>query len=178
MLLNTVTRVQPPLRIYDNVWPFVWGCNFMTFSISRINVNISLYLWKHLTLTEERILQPVPIGPSDNWWSSHVNIKLNKICVDICTNCTDGCCEQGSTLYRWSWGNHLAIWFLRIWCRKPWLISKRPPGLYFSSWASSSRNISIPTDGSSKITVFFSAIALMSTTGIPQIVDKKLTNVC
>lgn len=83
-------------------------------------------------------------------------IKANKSistymkCVGI-----GGCYEQVSTFWRWSWGNHLAIWFLRIWCRNPWLISKRPPGLYFSSWASSSLNISISTYSYSKMTEFF-----------------------
>lgn len=47
-----------------------------------------------------------------------------------------------------SWGNHLAIWFLRMWCRKPWLISKRPVGLHFRSCNSSSPKISIFSNSS------------------------------
>lgn len=67
-------------------------------------------------------------------------------------NYVSDCVLRGRRLLLWftrqraSLIHYLAIWFLRIWCRKPWLISKRPPGLHFKSCPSSSLKISISTN--------------------------------
>lgn len=160
----------------DNSCLFVWRCNFMTLSISSISVIVS-----SSTLGEGRIMQPVPIGLSDNRWSAHVNTNLHELCVDICR----------LSLVVVNKLEQVSAFVLKMKPREspsnlvpPDMVQESMAHVQTATWfVFKLMNVVVPQDihpnapfwGDHSV---YPVTALMTAAGIPQNMDKKLTKVC